>query len=168
MVTLKYITGIIGIIISILVTPSIIRYIKLEDIEETEGAVLGALGIWIEVVSLVMQLIFWQHDWDWLMITAFILSVIASILLIAAKLMNNYYLYIMDEYIKYRSYTGREKIIYYKYITDAIVSQNILTLYENKDRKPAIRINIKNIGSCKHESIVKHLSEQDIKVTCKS
>lgn len=168
MVTLKYITGIIGIIISILVTPSIIRYIKLEDIEETEGAVLGALGIWIEVVSLVMQLIFWQHDWDWLMITAFILSVIASILLIAAKLMNNYYLNIMDEYIKYRSYTRREKIIYYKYITDAVIHRGNLELYENKGSKPVLKINIKNIGSYKYESIVKHLSEQDIKVTCKS
>lgn len=168
MVTLKYITGIIGIIISILVTPSIIRYIKLEDIEETEGAVLGALGIWIEVVSLVMQLIFWQHDWDWLMITAFILSVIASILLIIAKLLNNHYLHILDDYIKYRSYTRREKIIYYKYITDAVIHRGNLELYENKGSKPVLKINIKSIESYKYESIVKHLSEQDIKVTCKS
>lgn len=168
MVTLKYITGIIGIIISILVTPSIIRYIKLEDIEETEGAVLGALGIWIEAVSLILQLTFWQHNWDWLIIIAFILSVIASILLIAAKLMNNYYLCIMDEYIKYRSYTRREKIIYYKYITDAVIHRGNLELYENKGSKSVLKINIKSIESYKYESIVKHLSEQDIKVTCKS
>lgn len=168
MVTLKYITGTLGIIISILVTPSIIKYIKLEDIEETDGFGLGVLGVWIEAVSLILQLTFWQHNWNWLMVVSFILSVIAFILLIAAKIMNNYYLYIMDEYIKYRSYTGREKIIYYKYITDAIVSQNILTLYENKDKKPVIRINIKNIGSCKYESIVEHLSEHDIKIIYKS
>ncbi|MBO5386805.1 MAG: hypothetical protein J6A59_01495 [Lachnospiraceae bacterium] len=168
MVTLKYITGIIGVIISIMVIPSLIRYFKLENIEETEGAVIGALGIWIEVVSLIMQLIFWQHNWAWLIIIVFILSVIASILLIIAKLLNNHYLHILDDYIKYRSYTRKEKIIYYKYITDAIIHRGNLKLYENKGSKPVLKINIKSIESYKYESIVKHLNEHYIEIINKS